>query len=94
MKASVERLGKLHGLVTEALIEAVQGEDSEEGRVPASAAVLAVAIGFLKANSITADAEKDPGLDRLRTTLAARRKKPLTLEDGEALAEGMRGSLQ
>lgn len=85
MAATDKKLGELHEAVASHLIAAVQ---SEEG-VPA--AVLAVAVGFLKNNNITADPTTNAALSELGQKLAARRQRKLTpaqlTEAAEAFAQ-------
>lgn len=92
MKATNKDLAVLHAAVARALTEAVAGGEDKDGNpVPPSAATLAVAIQFLKANSITADAETDEGLLALKNSLRERRAKSgsrMTLADADALLDG------
>lgn len=76
--ASEAKLGTLHGVVAEALTEAI----SNPGEVGLSPAMLGAAITFLKNNNITASPTENAALAGLNASLAARRrKKQMTLAD-------------
>ena len=98
MAATTQRLGELHQRLTEALIERI--DDTEM----CSAADLAVAANFLKANNITAIVTEDNSIGELERKLEARRGRrklainvtefpspvPVTREEMDAsLAEAM-----
>ncbi len=72
-KASEQALGELHGEVARTLTAAVQVLDTENGKVFPSAAYIAVAVGFLKNNAITADAGKNEALSELQEQLRKKR---------------------
>lgn len=74
-KATVADLGELHGILCEALKTQLQGEEL----TPAWATVAAT---FLKQNAISADPDKNEGLQELAKTLRDRKKGKLrTLQD-------------
>lgn len=103
-KASESALGTLHAAVAEALTDVIANgavvtdKEGEAVRITAPAAYLGAAIAFLKNNNITADAETNAGLSRLREQLNQRKGKGLTpevLADAEAEFDRMHGgSLQ
>lgn len=79
-KATVADLGELHGILCEALKDQLQKEEL----TPAWATVAAT---FLKQNSISADPDKNEGLQELAKTLRDRKKGKLrTLQDLSAAA--------
>ncbi len=82
MAATDKKLGELHEAVATCLIQAI--EHSEEGP---SASLLAVAVGFLKNNNITADPTTNSELAALGERLAARRQKKLTPKQLDEAAE-------
>lgn len=62
-KASEEKLGELHGVMAQAMIDRVQSGE-------ATAADLKVMVDFLKNNGITAQASKNPLLEALTQQVA------------------------
>lgn len=75
-KATVADVGELHGLLCEALKNRLR---QEEEFTPAWATVIAT---FLKQNSVSADPDKNEGLQELAKTLRDRKKGKLrTLQD-------------
>lgn len=80
-KATVADLGELHGILCEALKNRLQ---QEADLTPAWATVAAT---FLKQNSVSADPDKNEGLQELAKTLRDRKKGKLrTLQDLSAAA--------
>lgn len=100
MAASNSVLEELHGLVAQAFIAKVQtrtiesvGKDGEvrEVTVEPTAAELAAAVTFLKANNITAAPEEGGALDELTRLVEARKSRRRShvlpdLDDGNPLA--------
>lgn len=96
-KASEDRLGLLHGMVSDVLMsqlaveEAVleydeDGVEFDTGKTvrSASPATIAAAIKFLKDNSITSDIDKDENLSGLAEKLANKQKQSRLQNGGEA----------
>jgi len=88
MAATDKKLGELHEAVAKHLIDAI--ESPADGGVPAS--LLAVAVGFLKNNNITADPTTNAALDELSKSLAARRQKKLNPQQLQEAAEAFAAS--
>lgn len=74
-KASEQALGELHGEVARTLtaIIRVDAGTPAADRILPGAAYIAVAVGFLKNNNITADAGKNAALSELQEQLRRRR---------------------
>ena len=98
MAATIKELGDLHSKLTRTISEAIEptisvvgeGEGAKEVRIAAPASMLAVAVAFLKNNSITADADVNDELTALKDKLKerrAQRKAPLTARDLDEAAE-------
>lgn len=82
MSASEAILKELHAELATQLLDVVRNgvpvfdkEGNEGGTRKATAAELAVAVAFLKANDITADLNDSDATKELRDALEARRKK-------------------
>ena len=82
MAASDSTLKELHTVLAEQLLDMIQNgvpvfdkEGTEAGTRKATAAELAVAVTFLKANDITANLDDSDATKALREALEARRKK-------------------
>ena len=82
MAASDATLKALHAVLAEQLLDMIQNgvpvfdkEGNESGTRKATAAELAVAVTFLKANDITANLDDSDATKALREALEARRKK-------------------
>ena len=82
MAASDATLKALHAVLAEQLLDMIQNgvpifdkEGNESGTRKATAAELAVAVAFLKANDITANLDDSDATKALREALEARRKK-------------------
>lgn len=73
MAGSLERLGKLHDLVTESFINRIN-EDMEDN-LPTDAATLAAAAKFLKDNNVSADPAETGKIDELRELMIQRSKQ-------------------
>ena len=87
-KATEQKLSALHGAVADVLTAQIShqeedmsydenGEAVSTGKMVyvASPATIAVAVKFLKDNSITADIEQNKNLDSLAATLANKQKR-------------------
>jgi hypothetical protein len=87
VKATEQKLSKLHGAVADVLTAQVLHTEAEttfdnEGNLvetgdtvfTASPATIAAAIKFLKDNNITCDIEVDKGMNSLKDALAAKQK--------------------
>ena len=82
--ATEAKLGTLHGVVAEALTNAIQSP-GENGLSPA---MLGAAITFLKNNNITASPTQNAALSGLNTALNARRRKgQMTLKSATEAAD-------
>ena len=86
MAATDNALQELHAQVARSLTSAVTPQEVEGVVIPPSAAHLAAAIAFLKANNITASPTGNKALSDLSDALAARRRKkiaPAALQEAE-----------
>lgn len=95
-KASESDLGALHGEIARSLTRIVKGTHDGDLVIEAPAAYLAVAVGFLKNNNITADAGKNEELSALSEALRKRRTAAKgTLSDRmiDEAAQRIEGSL-
>lgn len=96
-KATIDDLGSLHGAVAKSLKRKLEAPlrdndglpiDGTEG-VAASAAELAVAVGFLKNNGITADGNTNEELAALQEQLKMRRSRRGTIKAAVETATSM-----
>lgn len=93
MAANESKLGSLHDIVADTLLEALKGEvlpgyiDPETGeevpekRLPPSAAIIAAATKFLKDNNITCAPSEDNSLGELQQIMEARVAKKASRQD-------------
>lgn len=72
MAGSLERLGKLHELVTDSFIARI--EEDMADNLPTDAATLAAAAKFLKDNEVSVDPAETDKLDELREAMINRSK--------------------
>lgn len=98
MAASEKVLSNLHKKLTEVLIDALKGTETESyidpdtgdeiaGTViPASAAVMTVAAKFLKDNGITCAPAEDNEMGELERIMAARQRKLRQVDGADAAA--------
>jgi hypothetical protein len=100
-KATTSRLVDLHNKLAEVMLDGLEKEEikDEEGNVVGvqkpSAAIMAVAVTFLKNNNITADPETNAGLSALQQRLQEKRAAGKTkLRDMEDAANWAGGALQ
>lgn len=73
MAGSLEKLGRLHELITDSFISRIE-EDMNE-KLPTDAATLAAAAKFLKDNDVSADPAEQGKLDDLRQAMINRSKE-------------------
>lgn len=73
MAGSLEKLGKLHELITDSFIARIEDDMSEN--LPTDAATLAAAAKFLKDNDVSADPAETGKLDVLRKQMIERSKE-------------------
>lgn len=86
-KASESKLGELHGLIADHMVGKL-----EDGEM--SAAELAVAVKFLKDNSITVDPELNKALNDMEQALKNRRRTMTSKDQADAMAAVARDLLQ
>lgn len=73
MAGSLEKLGRLHELITDSFIARI--EDDMNENLPTDAATLAAAAKFLKDNDVSADPAEAGKLDELREQMIKRSKE-------------------
>lgn len=73
MAGSLEKLGRLHELITDSFIARI--EDDMNENLPTDAATLAAAAKFLKDNDVSADPAEQGKLDDLRQAMINRSKE-------------------
>lgn len=73
MAGSLEKLGKLHELITDSFIDRIEQDMAEN--LPTDAATLAAAAKFLKDNDVSADPAEQGKLDVLREQMIQRSKE-------------------
>lgn len=73
MAGSLDKLNKLHELITDSFIARIEDDIAEN--LPTDAATLAAAAKFLKDNDVSADPAETGKLDRLREQMIQRSKE-------------------
>lgn len=73
MAGSLEKLGRLHELITDSFINRIK--DDMDENLPTDAATLAAAAKFLKDNDVSADPAEQGKLDDLRQAMINRSKE-------------------